>query len=88
MRPAMLKAATLIGLACRAFAQSYTSSAYTDPNTGIDFQRYVENTQSAGYSWGIALPQVPTTDFIGQLVVPLNNSQGWGGVSLGTEKLV
>lgn len=84
MRSLAFQGSTLLGLTCQALAQSYTSSAYTDPNTGIDFQRYVENTQTTGYSWGIALPQTPTTDFIGQLVVPLNSSQGWGGVSLGT----
>lgn len=36
-----------------------------DPSTGIAFERY----QSAqGYNFGIALPQVPTTDFIAQIV--------------------
>lgn len=86
MRPFLLRSAVLLGATIGISAQSYTSSPYTDPNTGIDFQRYVENSQSAGYSWGIALPETPTTDFIGQLVVPLNSSQGWGGVSLGMPK--
>ncbi|KAL9074413.1 MAG: hypothetical protein Q9157_004394 [Trypethelium eluteriae] len=85
MRSFLFAGAAAIGLAVQATAQeTYTSSAYTDPNTGIDFQRFYENSQiKAGYSFGLVLPEKPTTDFIGQLVVPLNSSQGWGAVSLG-----
>jgi hypothetical protein len=31
------------------------------------------------------MPQQPTTDFIAQLVVPLTDGAGWGGVSLGSD---
>lgn len=80
----LLKGAVALGLVARVAAESYTTSAYTDPNTGIDFQRYYENTQiTSGYSWGVALPEEPSTDFIGQLVWPLNSTEGWGGVSFG-----
>ncbi|KAL9105921.1 MAG: hypothetical protein Q9227_008981 [Pyrenula ochraceoflavens] len=77
--------AAILSLSSKAFAQeTYASTDYTDTNTGISFQRYFENAQATGgYSFGIALPQNPTTDFIGQLVVPLNSTQGWGAVSLG-----
>ena len=87
MRSSIFAWVAALGLAQEAIAQeSYTSSPYTDPNTGIEFQRFFENSQiKAGYSFGLALPENPTTDFIGQLVVPLNSSQGWGGVSLGGE---
>ncbi|KKY20827.1 putative cellobiose dehydrogenase [Phaeomoniella chlamydospora] len=79
-----MKGAIVLGLALRAVAESTITTVYTDANTGIDFQRFYENTQiSGGYSFGIALPEDPTTDFIGQLVVPLNSSTGWGGVSFG-----
>ncbi|TVY58442.1 Cellobiose dehydrogenase [Lachnellula cervina] len=54
------------------------SSVYTDANTGITFQRYA-NTE--GVSFGIAVPQTPASDFIGQMVAP-NNGSGYAGVSL------
>ncbi|KAI1841047.1 hypothetical protein JX265_009398 [Neoarthrinium moseri] len=58
-----------------------TTSAYTDRNTGIDFQQYVDT--DIGYSFGIALPENPTTDFIGQMVVPITADGGWGAVAMG-----
>lgn len=71
-------AAALLGLAGSAVAQGLTTTPYSDPNTGIDFQSY----QSTGYSFGIALPETVESDFIGQLVVPLTSTGEWGGVSL------
>ncbi|KAL1748123.1 hypothetical protein HDZ31DRAFT_30414 [Schizophyllum fasciatum] len=58
-----------------------TTAPFTDPNTGIDFQAFTQS--DLGYQFGIALPENITSDFIGQLVVPLNATAGWGGVSFG-----
>ncbi|KAL2162454.1 hypothetical protein VTH06DRAFT_7367 [Thermothelomyces fergusii] len=53
---------------------------YTDVHTSIRFYGHAE---PGGYLFGMVMPERPTTDFIAQLVAPLNHSQGWGGVSLG-----
>ncbi len=55
--------------------------SYTDVDTGIAFNGHVSPT---GYRFGMMLPQQPTTDFIAQLVSPLTDGAGWGGVSLGS----
>lgn len=44
-----------------------TSTKYTDPDTGIIFQRFL-TTQFGGFSFGITLPTSPTNEFIGQIV--------------------
>ncbi|KAF5018458.1 hypothetical protein F66182_9555 [Fusarium sp. NRRL 66182] len=67
-----------LGLAGTAAAQGLRSSAYTDPKTGIDFQRY----QKGDYSLGIAVPETLGKDLIAQMVFPRANKEGWGGVSL------
>jgi hypothetical protein len=51
-----------LAFAVGVYAQS---TAYTDANTGIDFQRYADTT---GVSFGIAVPETPASDFIGQMV--------------------
>ncbi|TGO68538.1 hypothetical protein BOTNAR_0023g00170 [Botryotinia narcissicola] len=84
----MLGSTALIGLAQIASAAT-TTGAYTDANTGIEFQQYSDT--SIGFSFGIAVPQSPTADFIGQLVVPLTSGAGWGALSMGagmTNKLL
>ncbi|KAK1149110.1 hypothetical protein N8T08_007788 [Aspergillus melleus] len=63
-----------------AAARSYNSSAYSDSVSGIDFQQWCDS--SSGFCFGMALPEDADTDFIGQLVVPLSDGKGWGGVSL------
>lgn len=75
----MGSAAALAGLARMASAQT-TTAAYTDANTGIDFQRYSAN--GGAYQFGIALPETIESDFIGQLVAPITATGGWGAVSL------
>lgn len=65
--------------ALQAVAQ--TSSPYTDPKTGIDFRGYKDAT--TGYTFGIALPENPTTDFIAQIQAPITNGGGWAGFSMG-----
>ncbi|KAF7886376.1 hypothetical protein EAF00_010479 [Botryotinia globosa] len=84
----MLGSTALMGLAQIASAAT-TNGAYTDANTGIEFQQYSDT--SIGYSFGIAVPQNPTADFIGQLVVPLTSGAGWGALAMGagmTNKLL
>jgi cellobiose dehydrogenase (acceptor) len=65
-------------LALRVAAQ--TASPYTDDNSGITFNGY----NNAGFRFGIALPESPTTDFIAQIVAPVNSTGGWGGFSMGS----
>lgn len=65
-------------LALRAVAQ--TSSPYTDANSGISFNGY---QHSSGYTFGIALPETPTTDFIGQIVAPVGSTGGWASFAMG-----
>jgi hypothetical protein len=57
-----------------------------EPKTNISFTAYSDAT--SGYTFGIALPTTPTTDFIGYLA---GKGVGWSGVSLGgpmTNKLL
>lgn len=75
----MGSAAALAGLA-RMAAAATTAAPYTDPKTGIDFMSYSAN--GGAFSFGIALPEKVETDFIGQLVVPITKTGGWGAVSL------
>jgi cellobiose dehydrogenase (acceptor) len=81
MHSKLLGATALAGLARMASAFT-TTEAYTDLNTGIEFQRYLDSTM--GYSFGLAAPENPTTDFIGQLVVPITSDGGWGAVAMGS----
>ncbi|OJJ78934.1 putative cellobiose dehydrogenase [Aspergillus glaucus CBS 516.65] len=67
---------TALGVA----ASTTESSAYSDSATGIDFQRWCDD--DSGMCFGMALPETVKSDFIGQMVVPLSDSKGWGGVSL------
>ncbi|KAL2178312.1 uncharacterized protein P884DRAFT_197807 [Thermothelomyces heterothallicus CBS 202.75] len=53
---------------------------YTDIHTTI---RFYGHGEPGGYLFGMVTPRRPTTDFVAQLVAPLNHSDGWGGVSLG-----
>jgi cellobiose dehydrogenase (acceptor) len=62
--------------ALQVVAQSATP--YTDANTGITFNGYQDAT---GYTFGIALPENPTTDFIAQVQAP--TAAGWAGFSMG-----
>jgi cellobiose dehydrogenase (acceptor) len=53
------------------------STAFTDPQTGILYQQIIRDD----YTFGIALPENTTTDFIGR--ISAQGPQGWAGVSLG-----
>jgi hypothetical protein len=54
--------------------------SFTDPATNITFQRFFGAKSS--FAFGIALPQNPSTDFIGQISCPTPNNAGWGGIAL------
>ncbi|AEO64602.1 uncharacterized protein THITE_2027819, partial [Thermothielavioides terrestris NRRL 8126] len=60
------------------------TGSYTDIDTGITFHGYVP--QSA-YRFGMVLPQEPTTDFIAQLVSPLSDKGGWGGIGFASSMI-
>ena len=62
-------------------AVAQTSHSYTDAKTGIDFRGYTD--AKTGYTFGLALPENPTTDFIAQIQAPITNGGGWAGFSMG-----
>lgn len=53
------------------------STAFTDAQTGIQYQQITKGD----FTFGIALPEKATTDFIGR--ISAKGSKGWAGVSLG-----
>ena len=63
----------LLGVAALVYmtlaASQDTTMAFTDPNTGIEFQAFSDS--ALGYRFGIALPETIASDFIGQLVSTL-----------------
>lgn len=61
-------------LATSAIAQTFTP--YTEPKSGITVNAF----QSSSYTFGIALPPTPQSDFIGVVV---GKGSGYVGVSLG-----
>lgn len=79
MSPVLQRLAAFAGLAGVAAAAS--AAPFTDSNTGITFETYSDS--SIGFSWGMAFPETIDTDFIGQIVVPLTDGAGWGGISFG-----
>ncbi|KAL7650418.1 hypothetical protein ACMYSQ_010200 [Aspergillus niger] len=81
MRSVLLSGVAALSYALGVSANAYNTSAYTDSASGIDFQRWCD-TDDTGFCFGIALPEDVSTDFIGQLTVPLSSSKGWGGVSM------
>ncbi len=56
------------------------TASLANANTDIAFNQH---KSPSGYLFGMMMPQKPTTDFIAQIVSPLTNGAGWGGVSLG-----
>lgn len=78
MRSSLQRLAVLAGLADMALSKA---APFTDANTGITFETYLDTDMS--FSFGMVLPETIGTDFIGQMVVPLTDGAGWGGVSLG-----
>ncbi|KAF2147058.1 uncharacterized protein K452DRAFT_214995, partial [Aplosporella prunicola CBS 121167] len=60
-----------------AASAALTTTAYTDSTTGISFQQYTDS--ASGFKFGMALPETPGKDFIGQIIAP---GSGWAGISL------
>ncbi|KAH7010158.1 hypothetical protein EDB80DRAFT_892215 [Ilyonectria destructans] len=56
------------------------SVSYVDPDTSITFQKWTDTTSS--FSFGIALPADPSTDFIGQISAPI--TEGYAALALRT----
>ncbi|KFG80087.1 putative cellobiose dehydrogenase [Metarhizium anisopliae] len=67
-------------LISKCFCQKKVTTTFTDPSTGITFERFFGVKTS--FSFGIALPETANNSFIGQLTFPLNDGAGWGGWSL------
>ena len=65
-----------------ATVSGQSTTAYTDPSNGIQFQR-VSIESNGGFHFGIAFPQNQTSssEFIGQIKGPVNT--GYSGISLG-----
>jgi hypothetical protein len=57
---------------------------YVDDATGINFLGFADGT---GYQFGMALPQNQSADAILQIISPLNNGGGWGGINFGETML-
>ncbi|KAF4979194.1 hypothetical protein FZEAL_4567 [Fusarium zealandicum] len=55
-------------------------TSYTDPDTKITFQQWSD--PRSNFTFGIALPTDPTTDFIGQIWAPI--TEGYASLSLGS----
>lgn len=55
------------------------ASQYTDSNTNITFLGYANE----GFHFGMVLPSDPNDDLIIQLISPLKDGGGWGGVDFG-----
>lgn len=82
-RQPLRASSSLLLLATAALLASSVAGAdansYTDANTDIAFT----GIAAAGYRFGMITPENPTTDFIAQIVSPLTNGGGWGGISFG-----
>jgi len=61
-RSCLLALGAAVGL-----ASAQSSTAYTDPETGIAYQSFSTAT-AGGYLFGMALPKSPTDEFIGHIV--------------------
>jgi cellobiose dehydrogenase (acceptor) len=65
----------MLALSSLAIAQS---TSYVDEATKITFQQWTDKT--SGFAFGMALPEKPGKDFIGQISAPITD--GYAGVSL------
>lgn len=81
-KPSSILKTLLLASATAAPSQGRSlTDSYTDADTGITFHGYAS---PPSYLFGMVLPQQPTTDLIVQLVSPLTEGGGWGGVSFGS----
>ncbi|KAF2463794.1 FAD/NAD(P)-binding domain-containing protein [Lindgomyces ingoldianus] len=75
----MARSVLLSGALLVLHVTAQTASPFTDDKTGITFNGF---QHYSGYRFGLALPENPSTDFIGQIVGPVNSTGGWAGVSM------
>ncbi|RGP74571.1 cellobiose dehydrogenase [Fusarium sporotrichioides] len=76
-----MRFSTLFSSAALMFqAVSAASEEYKDADTGITFQQFVD--KSSKFTFGIAMPETPSTDFIGQIIAPI--SEGYASVGMGS----
>ncbi|KAK3295053.1 uncharacterized protein B0H64DRAFT_375770 [Chaetomium fimeti] len=70
-------------LACVAAvpARAEHAGRYTDVATNIHSRGH---NDASGYLFGMMTPKEPGTDFIAQIVAPLVDGAGWGGVCFGS----
>ncbi|RGP80025.1 cellobiose dehydrogenase [Fusarium longipes] len=61
-------------------AVSAASEEYKDADTGITFQQFTD--KYSDFSFGVAMPENPSTDFIGQIIAPI--SEGYASISMGS----
>jgi len=73
-RSFLYKLTFALGLVGNSYGQS--STPFTDGGTGITFQQVT----SGAYSFGIALPENASADFIGR--ISATGAAGWAGISL------
>ncbi|KAF1955403.1 FAD/NAD(P)-binding domain-containing protein [Byssothecium circinans] len=76
MTPSGMLARLTFGLGLIGSAYGQSSTPFRDTSTGITFQQVTTGT----YSFGIALPEAASTDFIGRISV--KGAAGWAGISL------
>ncbi|KAK7748678.1 hypothetical protein SLS53_000700 [Cytospora paraplurivora] len=72
-------AGTFVSAATTGSDGNPEASQYTDSNTNITFLGYANE----GFHFGMALPSDPNEDLIIQLISPLKDGVGWGGVDFG-----
>lgn len=65
-----------------ALGASAAAVNYTDSNSGISFAGFTDPKGEC--TVGIALPDSPSTDFIANIVGPVDSGDGWAGLDLST----
>ncbi|KAH6842503.1 hypothetical protein B0I37DRAFT_329801, partial [Chaetomium sp. MPI-CAGE-AT-0009] len=79
--PPKILGTLLLAWVAATSARGERAGTYTDVTTSIRFSGHVE---PSGYKFGMMTPKEPTTDFIAQIVAPLADGAGWGGVCFGS----
>ena len=80
LTPLSTLGALVLALVAATPTRGEQANKYTDVVTSIRFRG---NVEPSGFTFGIVTPQEPTTDFVAQIVAPLVDGVGWGGVSFG-----
>ncbi|CAG7559777.1 unnamed protein product [Fusarium equiseti] len=75
-----MRFSTLLSAASLMIGASALSEEYKDADTGITFQQWSD--KSSKFTFGMALPKNPKSDFIGQIIAPI--SEGYASVAMGS----